>query len=114
MPHVVYIDSALSGVAAAGSVRLRLPMSPLLADYSNNPIRALPLRLRTQQWHQLEAIARTLDRSRNEVIEELLHWAEEAWRKDATPAQVASYEKHLKAVQEEATSAPMKKTQAKK
>ncbi|AFE05561.1 hypothetical protein COCOR_04010 [Corallococcus coralloides DSM 2259] len=89
-------------------------MSPVLVDHSNNPIRAVPLRLRIQQWHRLEAIARTLDRSRNEVIEELLHWAEEAWRKDATPAQLASYEKHLKAVQEESTEAPTKKTRARK
>ncbi|NNB94329.1 hypothetical protein HI113_10470 [Corallococcus exiguus] len=55
-----------------------------------------------------------MDRSRNEVIEELLDWAEEAWRKDATPVQLASYEKHLKAAQEETVADSAKKTRAKK
>ncbi|CAM4466684.1 hypothetical protein [Corallococcus exiguus] len=89
-------------------------MSPVLVDHSSNPIRAAPLRLRLQQWHRLEAIAKTLDRSRNEVIEELLAWAEEDWRKGATPAQLASYEKHIKAAQGESSEAPTKKTRAKK
>ncbi|RYZ37448.1 MAG: hypothetical protein EOO71_27955 [Myxococcaceae bacterium] len=76
-------------------------MSPVLEDHSNNPVVATTLRVRVQQLHRVDAISRTVGRSRNDVLEQFLTWAESEWKKEATPAQLAVYEEHLKAIRTE-------------
>ncbi|GEL74978.1 hypothetical protein MVI01_67620 [Myxococcus virescens] len=80
-------------------------MAPVLEDHSNNPIRGVPLRLREQHWQRLEAIARTVNRSRNDIIEQMLTWAEEQWHREQPQEKRDSYQQHLEDVKKEAVHA---------